>query len=358
MTSSFTHSRSGMSLMNVIVLLMLVGVLVMAGSALVGPLVKRGKITDTKTTITSAVDAIISWSASNGKIPTNTEYTAILPNPSDAWARPLVYAYDANLADPAHGGLCGRTTVTYDSIAFVVVSGGDDFSTESTPSTSQALTAAPDLKNSDIYRVVTLAELQSRAGCASTTPGQLRIANNELPNACAGSNSYSATLFADGGTPGYSWSLLAPPTWLTINTTTRALAPASTITATTGSYPITIRLTDSQLPTNTVVQRTLNLKVQSCGCPGYRVWNATGVRYDFKLAAPCENNIDNGTEITASTATPPRLLQSGGSIVRRLSQGNCNKPIQGQITYAQAVAADANGDCMVNYGPGDTVSER
>jgi len=52
------RSNSGMSLLNVIILLMLVGVLTTAGVKMMGPLIQRGKINDTKTTINSAVDAI------------------------------------------------------------------------------------------------------------------------------------------------------------------------------------------------------------------------------------------------------------------------------------------------------------
>ncbi len=272
MPSPFTHSRSGMSLMNVIVLLMLIGVLVMAGSALVGPLVKRGKINGTKTIINSNVDAIISWAVANGRLPKKTattdEITTLFTNPNDAWGRPLVYAYDANLADSSTGGLCGRTAAFYNNIAFIILSGGDDFKTDSTPETSQALTAEPDLKISDIYRVVTLDELKSRSGCYGATGGRLRIVNNELPSACKDSDTYSATLFADGGVPNYTWSLVAPPSWIQINSTTGTLTlPLNTKTPNTpgATYQVTTTLKDNHQPIATTVNRTYNLKVVNCG---------------------------------------------------------------------------------------------
>ena len=276
MPSPFTHSRSGMSLMNVIVLLMLIGVLVMAGSALVGPLVKRGKINDTKTIINSNVDAIISWAVANGRLPTAAEAQAanLLPNPYDAWGRPLVYAYDANLAATSSGGLCGRTTVTYGNAAFIIVSGGDDFSTESTPATSQPLSAAPDLRTSDLYRVVPLDELKSRAGCSGTTGGRLRIINNELPKACPGSP-YTATIFAEGGVPfssnQYQWSVANLPAGITANPSAMYPAWSSTTTptlqlgGTAALSPLTIYVRDNQSPEQTIVQRTLAI-TQAANC--------------------------------------------------------------------------------------------
>lgn len=207
MLSPFIRSRCGITLLNVSLILVLIGGLVIAGYAMMGPIITRGKITDTKTTINSNVDSIMSWAVANGRLPKKTatidEVTSILANPNDAWGRSLVYAYDANLADPSTGGICGRTSVSYNNIAFIVLSGGDDFITESSPSASQALSAVPDLKSSDLYRIVTLEELKAKAGCYGTTPGRLRIVNNELPKGCKGTG--VATIYADGGVNPYKW---------------------------------------------------------------------------------------------------------------------------------------------------------
>lgn len=259
MPSPFTPSRSGMSLLNVIMLLMLIGVLVMAGTTLMGPLVKRGKVNDTKAIITNNVDAIISWTVANGRLPRKTattdEVAALLANPNDAWGKTLAYIYDSNLSDSSTGGLCGRTSVSYNTIAFIVLSGGDDFSTESTPAASQALTAVPDLRTSDLYRIVTLDELKNRAGCYGATGGRLKIVNNELPNACSG-QAYSANLYADGGVPGYAWSTLSP-FWSvdSAGKLTRTVAPTAPET-------VSITLTDAS---GSSTQRSYRLAVTSCG---------------------------------------------------------------------------------------------
>ncbi len=358
----YLRSDSGSTLLVVICLFVLIGALVIAGTTIIGPQVKRGKINDTKTKLNSAVDAVISWSVANGRIPKNTEFQTILPDPDDAWGKPLLYLYAGTLADTAaagYGGLCGVTsTTTYNGqqLAFVLVSGGDDFTIESTPNPSQAFAGAPTLQSSDIYRLVTLGELQSRAGCPGTTKGRLRIVNNEIPNGCSGK--YKVTLYADGGVPtNYSWQLVSatpttpPPPWTPApQPQTGAFAVFSSSTTPLGSSnKITIQLIDGQA----TVQRTYNLKTTSCGCAGYRVFSNTGITNDFMLGS-CRNNIGSSSEITNGTFE----FIAGSTIIRRDSAGNCNKTIRDSITYAQVVSADVNGDCQVNYGPGGVVTDR
>ena len=67
---------------------------------------------------------------------------------------------------------------------------------------------------------------------------------------------------------------------------------------------------------------------------------------DFTVSGTCRNDIRDNTEITTTTIT----LNSGGSISRHASTGdNCTSAIVQTLTYAQAVAADTNKDCLVNF---------
>ncbi|HXE96021.1 MAG TPA: Ig domain-containing protein [Dongiaceae bacterium] len=268
MAISSIHNQRGIALFNIVFVLIFIGVLVASGVKMYGSMVARGKINDSKGGLDNQVKMIVAWAVKNGRLPIANEYPGVFGGtaPLDAWGKSIYYIYDANLAAVNSGGLCGRTTTSLSNNAFALVSGGDDFTILSATelgviNISKAATAfTPD--KSDLYRIVSLDELKSKAGCYGPTGGRLRVVNNELPSVCSGSSTYPAVLFADGGVTGYTWVLVAPPSWLTLNSSTGVLSPNPSITGTAGTYPVTVTLTDSH--PNTVL-RTFNLIVKSCG---------------------------------------------------------------------------------------------
>ncbi|CAH2030470.1 hypothetical protein [Trichlorobacter ammonificans] len=275
------RSQSGMSMLNLIILLMLVGVVTAAGAKMLGPLVQRGKINETKTTINSAVDAIISWSLSRGHLPgTTAEFAEASSNQYDAWGRRLRYLYDKNLTvAPSSNAICNYTSTGLTvngsaNIAFAVLSLGDDYTAQS--SWKNAAIDSDDAKylyplhdglngavnnamltSPDLYRLVTLDELKARVGCFGQTGGRLRIVNNELPSACSGA-SYSATLYGDGGVPAYTWATT------TTGWTIDASGKLSRSSAPVAGETLSVTLTDSK---GTTIQRSYGLKVDTCGSP-------------------------------------------------------------------------------------------
>jgi len=291
----FTDNRSpfadknGIALLPVIMILLVVASLIAIGVTMFGPVVQRGKATETKDIVEAAVDSVISWATANKRLPKYTptdEFTPAVKNPNDSFGKALVYLYDNNLTDTTTGGLCGRITTSYPSgcdettcAAFIIISGGDDFTVNSTPATSQSFPASITLSGSDIYRVVTLAELKSRASCYGLTGGRLAILNNELPNGRVG-QSYNATVYADGGVPSYSWCIetssgslpngissgtipvfatggCASATFVTSSTVQLTASPVASPPGTTN---ISFFLKDSN---NNIVQKTLRLKVKT-----------------------------------------------------------------------------------------------
>ncbi|MBI2353975.1 MAG: hypothetical protein HYV06_02910 [Deltaproteobacteria bacterium] len=264
---SFTRNRRGIALFNIVFLLVFIGVLVGAGAKMYGSMVVRGKVNDTKGELEREVQMITAWAVKNGRLPTATDYPGVFgTTPMDAWGKQIHYIHDAGLTATASGGLCGRTATGLSNNAFALVSGGDDFNIQSTADgtvidSSKAATAfAPD--QSDLYRVVTLEELKSKAGCYGPTGGRLRIVNNELPNACTG-NAYSATIFADGGvTPYVSYSITGLPAGLAASGATISGAPAAS-----GTSSVTVTVTDSHAPSPNSVTRAYSLKSASCASP-------------------------------------------------------------------------------------------
>ncbi len=212
----FYRLQHGFTMLPLILFLFVIVGLISAGYMMLGSKVQLGKTVETKAGLEKVVDAIISWSVANGHLPTATELQNqnILPSSNDSWGRPVVYGYDSNLTTAAGGGICGRTSVTYNGIAFVVISGGEDFILSSTPSTSQAFTTTPVTSPADLSKTVTLEELKNRAGCYGSTQGRLKILNNILPSTAAcPPYTYNTSLFATGGVGTYSWSVESSPGW-------------------------------------------------------------------------------------------------------------------------------------------------
>lgn len=219
-----------------------------------GAQVVQGKNNDTRKALERNVQMITAFGVKNGRLPTFADYSASLgARPVDAFGRALVYGFDNNLTKISTGGICGRTgtTITYNGqdVAFLLLSGGDDMAVSSTPSASGAFSGAlTALKPEDLYRIVTLKELQEQASCFGVTQGGLRIVNNELPGACK-RRSYSATVIGDGGVPryasytSYTYSFSGLPNGLT-NSSQHATIFGVTTTAK-GRYPVSVTITDA-----------------------------------------------------------------------------------------------------------------
>ena len=249
---SFPSDQKGMTLVEVAIVMVIVGILIGIGSGMIGPLTKRIKVNDTKEIINAAVESVVGFAATNRRlpVPTGTEFTNSVRNAVDAWTKPLYYIVDANLTTIPAGtsdAICGRKTTTYticrdaactaatniQNIAFVVASGAENFNLQtgvftggSCPAGQTCVrvyavdtagiddcTTAANCPNypvallinrleayDDIVKWVSLDELKTKAGCQGAP---LQILNNELPSTSMGS-SYTANVFAAGGVPNLS----------------------------------------------------------------------------------------------------------------------------------------------------------
>jgi type II secretory pathway pseudopilin PulG len=265
----FSSKKKGMTLLPLIFVIMIMTGLIAAGIAVVAPLTKKAKYNDTQAAIDAAMKAVIGWSVANNRIPDAstgaTGFATVAGNSNDAWNRSLVYIAADNLLNPSPAAICSRATTNLrvspvpGDIAFVVISGGDDYTVNTTPNTSQAYNGTVAVSQNDVVRWVTLDELKSRAGCYGLTPGRLRILNNELPGACIG-QSYSATLYSDGGVAPYSsWTFSAMPAGLSMNAGTGAISgtPAGPAQV----HSITFSRSDGD---GNTAQRMLKLIVEDC----------------------------------------------------------------------------------------------
>ena len=226
----------GFTLVEMAVILVIAGILVALGAAMITPLTTMIKTRETRDTLNTSKEAIVSRAAASNRIPPAATFPNVATSTADPWGQQIAYLYDSFLspATATKDTICGRsstslsvTTVspaaTINNVAFVMISSGGDGLTQTTLNGAAiatgtravaAGTVRADNNNSDILTWVTLEELRSRIGCQGA---QLKIVNNELPYGSA-SNTYSATIVADGGVPfsvppnTYKWCVSTLPT--------------------------------------------------------------------------------------------------------------------------------------------------
>lgn len=227
------NRKKGFTLIELAIVLVIVGLLLGLGMGMLGPLTKRVKVNETKNIIDAAVESVISYGASNNKLPDTSTFPTIVRKPTDIWGYTLYYIIDNNLTDTDLGGICGRKTTslgidichdssctsstTINNVAFMVLSGGLNFNNQTTG--TQSVTSATTINvydvgldnidnyptdmnrpepYDDIMKWITLNELRIKAGCVGSP---LKILNNELPVGYENNPGYNAAIYADGGVP-------------------------------------------------------------------------------------------------------------------------------------------------------------
>lgn len=399
-------SNEGFTLVELAIVLVIVGIIVGMGAGLLGPLIKRAKYHDSKDIVNSAVESVVSYGALRNKLPVTGDFTSIITKPNDAWKKSLYYVVDNNLTDTALGGICGRKTTnltiticpdltcasptnTINNVAFIVLSGGGNYNNQTAD--TEAFSSAETIKvfetdyvvdnypgdmnrseaYDDIVDWVGINELRTKVNCTGTA---LKIINNELPYTFEDST-YSVSIFADGGVPfssggDYRWcrqetassGLFFAPSTLSNNCKTLieddwsqgddlVISGSPTIT---GTYHFTFYVRDNNDSSGTddnIAEKSLAITVNPAvsigvGCTYFRVWNNSG-KADFNIDATC-NSVNNTAEITT-----PEFLNGGETILKYITQNNTCLTMVDSFTFAEAISADNNEDCCVNFDKTD-----
>lgn len=247
--------RNGFTLVELAVSLVVIGLLIGLGTAMVGPLMSAIKVRESRENLGAAVESINSWASSNNRLPDvaggTSDFKGVVRTPADAWGRDFIYLYDCRFAStdsvacpgaaPAitKDTICGRRTTnitltdhntgaSIQNVVYAVFSQSDDAAANSTfsacPPSGTAVSSGPrtattpvcaDTAN-DLVRWATLDELRTKVGCQGP---QLRIVNNELPYGSLSSPYPDVYVVADGGlgSSNYQWCV----------ETTSASAPAT-----------------------------------------------------------------------------------------------------------------------------------
>ena len=309
----------GLTLIEVAIVLVILGLLLGLGAGLIGMLTKRAKIVESREIVDSAVEALISYAAGN-KCLTGNKTQANVRKTTDAWNQPLfIRVADETKSNLEPGGQCSISTGTIcdrkstsltvkicsdpactsyqpvSNVAFVVASKGPNYNLQIMNGTNEILVYTPGLQVDfysgaydgvpdpnrvedfdDIVKWVTLDELRAKMGC----PMQIRIINNELPYGFENSF-YRAAVFAEGGVPfsssaKYQWCIQGNlPSGLSANPSTSAtdcLNPAvpwgqadnvtisgTPANGTSGSYLLTFFVRDNN---DNIAQKNLVLTIQ------------------------------------------------------------------------------------------------
>ncbi|MBU4372395.1 MAG: prepilin-type N-terminal cleavage/methylation domain-containing protein [Proteobacteria bacterium] len=145
------REEKGFTLVEIAIVMIIVGLLLGLGAGMVGPLMKRAKIIDTREIINAAVDSVISYATSSKRMPVwrdandavtaPNEFHYLLRNRNDAWGNPLFYTYDGALFN---NDICGKKTtalsivqcadsactpatqIIINNVAFIVYSRGEN----------------------------------------------------------------------------------------------------------------------------------------------------------------------------------------------------------------------------------------
>jgi len=217
--------KRAFTLIELAIVLVIIGLLLGGGMGMFSILVKRSKVIETKDNLKANVEAVISYAASNDKLPSNTEFKNVVRKSKDSWGKEFGYIPDNNLLD--YESICERKTTNITlkkcpdttcssptqeihNIAFVIFSGGLNYNIQTALNSGEIKVYEPGVKvddnSSDMNRVeeyddivewVTLNDLRIKAGCQGS---QIKIVNNELPYGYVSSD-YNATVYADGGIP-------------------------------------------------------------------------------------------------------------------------------------------------------------
>lgn len=199
------YKQKGLTLVEVAIVLVILGLLIGLGASLIGPLTKRAKIQEAREIVRQAKEAFIGYAITRGYLPEESTYNTTTPIQAfqdvgtrgyDPWGKPLRYI----VADEIKGGsknICSISSTTLSitdkgthpsNIAFVIISGGANYNIQTQNTIYEIDTPDIDDFTVDIYRkenyddiveYVSLFELISkRCQYSQTNPSQTELCSS------------------------------------------------------------------------------------------------------------------------------------------------------------------------------------
>ncbi len=291
-------NKKGFTLVELAIVLVVIGILLGLGVALLGPLTKQAIFKRSRERVKACKEAIIGFVVTSRRLPTQQEFQSIC-NQKDAWGRSLIYIpddstvnYDGNndRADLTTQNTCcsslpsdmavndraftGGANNYKEDVAFIVLSEGENRSQDGSLVTGQdvdgviyALYTIEEYTDTydDIIEYVTVYELRDAINCEP-----LQIVTTSLPDGTEDS-SYNAKILATGGCPSYNFTLsggtlpagLGLSTDGTVSGTVNvcSVCPSGTLEACTEQSNFTVQVTDA-IGTSLTQAYTININPQ------------------------------------------------------------------------------------------------
>lgn len=240
----------GFTLIEMAIVLVIIGLLVSVGAALIGPLTKRAKLTETREIVKNAYESILGFAISNKRLP--NQLTDLGIKSTDAYLNNLLY-FKAYANIPPMYNICTSvgTYLTINdqginktNVAFILFSAGEN-RVNDTGTASPFTIQVPGVSGYDDTTLYIDIDTLRQKVCNA-----LRIVTESLATATEETTYPTTTLEATDGTTPYTWAITsgALPPGLALTPGTGAISGTPTSD---GSYNFTIQATDSDNPQRT-----------------------------------------------------------------------------------------------------------
>ncbi len=241
---NYRTNNKGFTLIEIAVVLVILGLLIGLGAALLGPLIKQNKYKETKSVVRQAREAVLGYVVKNGYLPATLEDAGA--RALDAWGNTLLY-FKAVEFDSAGEDACrtlstttGGTSFqvyectsndcstfnTKENIGFLILSKGPDANSAGTDVGNDGVPpfyvriqdtpytdGGTSYRYDDIVEYASLDEIRQLRGC----PQPLEITSPAVLPQGEEDSFYSYQLTAYGGKPPYTWSTAGPTSGLSIS---------------------------------------------------------------------------------------------------------------------------------------------
>ena len=253
-------ANNGFTLIEVAMVLVVVGLLIGLGAGLVGPMMERAKLIESREQVKSVQESILGYAARYKKLPASLADLGV--RTTDAYNRPMVYAAasvltTSNLCTSSASLLViddssSGTAQTKNNVAFLLFAEGTNRINNTGTASPFTIREQGVADYDDIAVYTDIDKLRSQI-CTS-----FRVSTETLPLGTEETAYPSTTLEATDGTPAYTWSILSGglPSGMSLSTA-GAISGTPTID---GSYNLTVQVLDSETP-NRVATKSLTVTI-------------------------------------------------------------------------------------------------